>query len=271
MRGSARLASAASLLRPQSWPRERKCAVPPPCPPDWSTGPPGFVGVGAQKAGTSWWYALVTAHPRVHANPTGKELHFFDRFWDQAFGAREASEYQHWFSRPPGSMSGEWTPSYMFDVWAPGLLRVAAPEARLLVMLRDPLERYVSGLTHYLQRGAPRHPLVVGDAFRRGLYADQVLGLHQQFGPGQVLVLQYEACIRDPPGELARTYRFLELEPWQCTPDRLDRVVYGTTKRKETVDHLTRTALIDAYQADIRRLVDMVPELDLSLWPTFAP
>ncbi|MGI9118544.1 MAG: sulfotransferase family protein [Acidimicrobiales bacterium] len=213
----------------------------------------------------------MSAHPGVRANPTGKELHFFDRFWDQPFGAHEASEYQRWFARPPGCMSGEWTPSYMFDVWAPGLLKLAAPDARLLVMLRDPLERYVSGLTHYLQRGAPHHPLVAGDAFRRGLYADQVLRLHEHLGPDQVLVLQYEACIRDPARELARTYRFLGLEPSELAPERLDRVVYGTRQHKEAVDPSMRMMLIDAYQRDIRRLTDVLPELDLDLWPNFSP
>lgn len=227
--------------------------------------------MGAQKAGTSWWYALVTAHPEACANPTGKELHFFDRFWDQPFGPHQAAEYQRWFARPSGCMSGEWTASYMFDVWAPALLRVAAPDARLLVMVRDPLERYISGLSHYLHRGAPRHPLVAGDAFRRGLYADQVLRLHQHFGPEQVLVLQYEACTRDPPRELARTYRFLGLEPADFIPERLDRVVYGTGHDKVAIDPSTRASLIEAYSSDIRRLTDVVPELDLDLWPNFTP
>src|SRR5213595_3311651 len=55
----------------------------PECPPGWRTGPPDFVGVGAQRCGTSWWYrGTIRSHPQVVriAKP-GKELHYFDRFW----------------------------------------------------------------------------------------------------------------------------------------------------------------------------------------------
>ena len=44
---------------------------PPTAGPDEVTGPPDFVGIGAQKAGTTWWYEAVCAHPDAHAG----ELH----------------------------------------------------------------------------------------------------------------------------------------------------------------------------------------------------
>jgi len=52
---------------------------PPPPPPGFVTGPPDFVGVGAQKAGTTWWFRLIEAHPGVYHDPDQRpELHFFD-------------------------------------------------------------------------------------------------------------------------------------------------------------------------------------------------
>ena len=61
--------------------------TPPPLGPGNETGPPDFVGIGVQKAGTTWWYELMLTHPGIFA-PAGihKERHFFDRF-----GARPMS------------------------------------------------------------------------------------------------------------------------------------------------------------------------------------
>ena len=96
--------------------------------------PPDFVGIGAQRSGTSWWHGLIETHPHVHAlGWPFKELHFFDERRDA-----DARAYHELFRRPRGRLAGEWTPRYMYDAHTPALLRRAAPDARLLVMLRDP-------------------------------------------------------------------------------------------------------------------------------------
>ena len=112
----------------------------PECPPDWRTGPPDFVGIGAYRSGTTWLYEMIAAHPDV-AIPPGrpKELHFFESFWEGGFTPAEVARYHRYFPRPAGKLVGEWTPRYMFDSWTPRMLAVAAPEARLLVVLRDPV------------------------------------------------------------------------------------------------------------------------------------
>lgn len=87
----------------------------PECPPGWTTAPPDFVGIGAQQCGTTWWFSgALLAHPLV-AVPPGrrKELHFFDRYWTEDVEGDFATRYARFFPRPEGSISGEWTPSYM--------------------------------------------------------------------------------------------------------------------------------------------------------------
>ena len=83
---------------------------------------------------------------RARSKP-GKEIHFFDRFWDgREVPADLPGAYARQFPRPEGELTGEWTPRYMHDFWALPLLKAAAPEARILVMLRDPVDRYRSGI-----------------------------------------------------------------------------------------------------------------------------
>ena len=103
----------------------------------------------------------------------------------------------------------------MLDAWTPPLLRRAAPDARLLVLLRDPVERFRSGRTLAENRltvgAAPRAAANAG--YQRGVYADQLLRLWKVFPPARVLVLQLERCVRDPRAELRRTFAFLGLDP----------------------------------------------------------
>lgn len=238
---------------------------------DWTVGPPDFVGVGVQKAGTSWWFRAICQHPKVHwTGDRPKELHFFDRFWGVPFSKEHASAYHELFPRPSGTLIGEWTPRYMADHWTPRLLAEAAPDASLLVMLRDPVERYVSGLTHGTSRGAPLHPIVAGDAFGRGLYALQLKRLMRYFDPRRILVLQYERCSLEPAAELTRTFEFLGLELPARMPKAIQTRVNVTATEKPALDADARRALVDAYAEDVHELLGMDLKLDPSLWPNFA-
>jgi hypothetical protein len=242
-------------------------------PPGWQVSPPDFVGVGAQKAGTSWWHSLLSQHPMV-VTPTSadpqipKELHYFDRFWDAEVPRDDIDSYQRYFPRPEGFLSGEWTPRYMSDPWTIPLLAHAAPQTRVLVLLRDPVDRYVSGFTHSLIHGLPRNARTAAEAFQRGLYAAQLKVILDHFDRSQVLVQQYESCRRDPSGELARTLAFLGLSPSAVAPSFAE-VVNGTTRPKEPISPEVRQSLGMAYRRDSAELAEMFPDIDLSLWRSF--
>ena len=107
-----------------------------------TAGPPDFVGVGALGSGGGWWHSLLLAHPEI-APPAARRraLHFFDRFCAQEMGEADVAAYHERFPRAPGRLAGEWTGRYMFDAWTPPLLRRAAPDAKLLVIVSDPIER----------------------------------------------------------------------------------------------------------------------------------
>jgi Sulfotransferase family len=156
----------------------------------------------------------------------------------------------------------------MLDAWTPRLLRRAAPDARLLVLVRDPVERFRSGRTLAENR------LTVGStaraaanaAFGRGLYADQLLRVWRAFPPEQVLVLQYERCLRDARAELRRTFTFLGLDP--AAADRLDvdARVNASTGAKVGMSDWQEAVLVRRYAPENERLAALVPGIDLSLW-----
>ena len=229
---------------------------------------PDFVGVGAQKSGTSWWYHLLESHPGCLNRPEHKEVHFFDSYWAQPFDAADVAAYHAKFTAPPTQLVGEWTPRYMYDPWVPPLLRRAAPDCRILVLLRDPVDRYISGLTHSLGHDdLPPSALVSVDAFHRGLYASQLVRLFEAFDRAQVLVLQYERCVSEPARELARTYEFVGLDPAFVPADLLVPVRETRTEKHSIPQHI-RTSLVGSYADDLAALRSLGTDMDLGLWPT---
>ncbi|MGA2321432.1 MAG: sulfotransferase [Solirubrobacteraceae bacterium] len=245
---------------------------PPTCPPGWSTGPPDFVGVGVQRCGTTRWFDLIARHPEISRSAAAKELHYFDRFYAGGCGPAETIGYHEYFPRADGSKVGEWTPVYLSAPWIPSLLAAAAPDARLLVLLRDPIERYLSGLALDIsvakRRGAPLSRYAPLEAYVRGFYHAQLAGLLRHFDRSQLLILQYERCTREPESQLRRTFAFLELEDTGFMP-----ALAAHPKRqaeKPRLDPGTRDAYVRAYQDDVLSLIESFPEIDLRLWPNFA-
>jgi hypothetical protein len=245
---------------------------PPSCPPGWRTGPPDFVGVGVQRCGTTRWIRLIAAHPEVIWPPSAKELHYFDRFYLGGWAEREIAGYHQYFPRDGKRKVGEWTPLYMSAPWVPALLSQAAPRVRLLVLLRDPVERYLSGLQHDAgaarEQGASLSRLSPLDAFARGLYHAQLSSLLAHFERSQILVLQYERCAREPLVELRKTFEFLELSDVDFVPDLT--IAPNRQASKPKLDSQAKQAYVRAYRDDVLALVEAFPEIDLELWPNFS-
>ncbi|MBI3799922.1 MAG: sulfotransferase domain-containing protein [Deltaproteobacteria bacterium] len=110
---------------------------------------PNFLGIGVMRAGTTWLYAQLRTHKQVYISPQ-KELNFFTDFYDRGIGwysghfpsAQEAVQYK---------AIGEITPTYIADPDAPARIRAHMPESRLIVMLRNPVDRAYSEYTKTLR------------------------------------------------------------------------------------------------------------------------
>lgn len=173
--------------------------------------PPAWVGIGAQRCGTTWFTDLATQHPDVSLPVGGrKEAHFFDRFLATPWSDARIGEYHASF--PAARAAGEFTPAYLRCLWVPRLLaRAAPPETLLVVLLRDPVERFWSSLRWMATRpGAPREADgrtwrhwvrdKGDDALWGGMYATQLGVWTSVFPRTSFLVLQYERIVRDPQG-----------------------------------------------------------------------
>jgi len=138
---------------------------------------PQFLIVGAQRSGTTYLHHLLSQHPGVHMPPE-KELHYFDLVpvRDRAV---DLDEYAEAFrGARPGQVVGEATPSYLYFPWVPELLAAHLPEARLIVVLRDPVDRAYSHYWKAVRDGRERltfeRALAAEPARLRGSHRDRV-------------------------------------------------------------------------------------------------
>jgi hypothetical protein len=104
---------------------------------------PDFVVIGTQKGGTSFFYRLLTEHPLVRG-AAAKELHFFDNKFAEGvrWYRRCFSEGKHVDGHR--TITGEASPSYLFDQQVPERMAQIVPEARLIALLRNPVDRAYS-------------------------------------------------------------------------------------------------------------------------------
>ena len=235
------------------------------------SGPPDFIGMGTQRSGTTWWQRLLKRHPAIKTPLNRKkEQHFFDKFGKRPMQPSDIAHYHELFPRGPGELSGEWTPRYMRDIWGPRVVAQAAPDAKVLIMFRDPVERYRSGVLHQGQRTPYRDAAwLATDAIERGRYALQLRRVYDYFDEDQVLVLQYEQCRVDPFEQYRRTLDFIGA-PWH-EPKEPTRT-RGTAQKshKEPIWDDLRYAITRELEAEVSELAELVPGLDVSLWPNFA-
>ncbi|MGM0412717.1 MAG: sulfotransferase domain-containing protein, partial [Pseudomonadota bacterium] len=170
---------------------------------------PTFLVIGGQKCGTTWLAEMVSQHPQVGTGER-KELHFFNI---PAHRTEGLEGYRRQFRRPPGIRAlGEFTPDYLYateggpageTIPVAETIRQWFPGVRLVVCLRDPVERALSALHHHQRKG--RIP-VDTDPFTappelgildKGLYAHHLAPWLERFPREQLLVLSHERELAD--------------------------------------------------------------------------
>ena len=147
----------------------------------------------------------------------------------------------------------------------PPLLAKAAPDTKLLLILRDPIERFRSGLASEIRNGAAHVGATIAEVVGYTMYAENLRRWMDYFPAEQILIMQYERCVAAPAEQLVATYRFLGVDP-EYRPATLDRPVNKTVEDKIALDPDVKSRLRDIFAPDVAELVKLVPALDLSLW-----
>jgi Sulfotransferase domain len=262
-------------------------------------GLPDFLIIGGKRAASTSLWNHVVRHPSVlpmfPSRQRIKGTSFFTTNWD-----RGQSWYRSHFalaahrrvrSRRDGTppITGEATPYYLFHPLAPERAAAVTPDARIVAILRDPVDRAYS---HYRERArhgaemlsfeealAAEEERLEGEESRiieergyvslahehlsyvaQGRYASMLERWYAAFPRDQVLVLLNEDFDRDPDEVLARLFAFLGLHRWE--PPRLERYNFHPDP---SMAPATRAELVERFREDNRRLESLLG-VSLSGW-----
>ena len=187
---------------------------------------PSFLILGTQKAGTRWMRNMLCQHPDVFMPE--EEVHFFDSAENYARGR---AWYEARFAGARGQRAiGEKTPNYLITeksdpLELPRRIHDLLPDARLIAILRNPVERAISAINHHMRVGYMDAAVDLDREVRRFVaeerpfirygYYQQHLAAYQRFyDPSRMLVLIYEEdVVAQPLATLQRVCRFLEIDP----------------------------------------------------------
>lgn len=192
-----------------------------------------FLVAGVQKAGTTALHDYLRTHPQL-CLPDVKEPHFFDddtRDWSDP----DYRAYEALFHQAEGRLCGECTPIYIY--WPNCLERIRAynPAMKIVVSLRDPIERAWSHYRMELARGAENLPFSkairtgrerfsdetpfggyhrVYSYIERGFYAAQLQRLCEFFPRDQIFTMDAQQLRSNPRVSLDRLCDFLDVDPF---------------------------------------------------------
>jgi hypothetical protein len=163
-----------------------------------------FLGIGAQKCGTTWLYEALARQPGI-AFPAGKEVHY----WNNPQG-RSIEWYSTLFN-DNSQVSGDITPAYAFLPQSTiQKIHCAFPDLRLIYLIRNPMERAWSAARMALGRAEMHHDEASDQWFidhfqskgslARGDYETCIRRWRSVFDPNQLLIVRYESICTNPVG-----------------------------------------------------------------------
>ena len=254
---------------------------------------PDFVVIGAAKGGTTFLYHLLTRHPLVE-HAAVKEPHYFDLLFEEG-----TEWYRRCFPEPGWkdgrkTITGEASPSYLWHPLAPERMAEVIPDARLIALLRNPVDRAYSAHHHRLRRRhetrsfeetietalrleealetrETRPSAPEGEAsepedraghkdtrsssiLRRGIYVDYLQRWSRFFSDEQMLVLKSEDFFERSVETIKVVLGFLDLPEWE--PEASELGDKRNTGKYEGIDPATRRRLEEYFEPHNQRLYD---------------
>lgn len=219
---------------------------------------PDFLIIGVQKGGTTSLYRYLEQHPCV-APAFAKEVHFFDNHtrdckyskgmrWYRSNFVYQTNRTLHQIRHKQNLLTGEGSPDYIFDPLAPKRIAQTLPHIKIIILLRNPVDRAYSHYLHNIRAAWDPHrePLSFEEAIEaeaeriqgerekllaqenyfsynymhysylaRGLYIEQLKTWFSLFPPEQFLILNSEDFFHDPDVVYQQVLKFLGLAPFQ--------------------------------------------------------
>lgn len=254
----------------------------------WLRDLPDFVIVGVQRGGTTSLYQYLMQHPCVAA-ARKKEIHYFSLFyyrgqaWYRAYFPMRGHKDRLRRRYETDIITGEASPYYMFHPAAASRLAQTIPQAKLIAILRNPIDRAYSHYLHNLKHPEIGEKLsfkaaIAAEAERlageyerlssdihypghnyrhysylsRGIYVDQLQRLASYFPTEQMLILSSEVFFANTANSFSQVLHFLGLPDWAPA----EYLAHNAGQKGIELNPETRKYLFEYFQPHNQRLFD---------------
>lgn len=216
---------------------------------------PNFLIIGVQKAGTTSIYNYLVEHPQVFMSRI-KETNFLEQNWlELPEGKRNKNgivtieDYARLFEPVTDEIAiGEASPNYLFhDKTAAARIKQYVPEAKLIAVLRNPVERaysdYLMHLRDSINGGVKTSFATQIDRaeksfiIRKGFYAQGLKHFYQEFPKEQIKVCLYDDLVRDSQEFMRDFYRFIGVDA-DFSPDTTKKVQQAKVPKNQAINNL---------------------------------
>lgn len=259
---------------------------------------PNFIVIGTQKGGTTSLYNYLIQHPCI-ASAFAKEVHFFDNHTRAHNFGKGMAWYRSHFEyslhksynkivHQQDLITGEASPDYIFDLHAPQRISSAVPGVKLIVLLRNPVDRAYSHYLHNVRAAydvgretlsfeeaiAAEESRLLGEREKmlqqesyfsynymhysylaRGIYTDQLKTWFNLFPREQVLVLKSEDFFAAPNIIFKQVLEFMNLPAWELTKYKSYNSREEGTAR---ISSATRERLVDYFKQHNQELSQLL-------------
>ncbi len=162
---------------------------------------PTFLGIGVNKAGTTWLHDVLASHPHIWMPSRRKEVNFFTKHYGKG-----VDWYERFFPDTSEGATykeiGEYSPAYLYDERCPARIAEIPSIQKFLLSLRNPVDRLYSAYGHKVRNRnysasfetyLEEHPSQV----ERGFYASHLKSYLQHFDRNQFLILRFDELFAD--------------------------------------------------------------------------
>jgi hypothetical protein len=190
-----------------------------------------FIGIGSTKSGTTWLFYMLGQHPQI-CRSEPKEIGYFNyAHYVKDFArphelklinrnhTKPFSWYKRHFRHCSGhTIKGEFTPYYLYDERAPSLIKQYFPEVKLIVCLRNPIDRayslYWEWRSYRKRENRTFEESIKEDRryIEHGFYYKYLSHYIRCFELDQIMVVLFDNMIINPEQEIINVFRFLKID-----------------------------------------------------------
>lgn len=232
---------------------------------------PNFLYVGPDKAGSSWLHEMLLKHPDTYLTPA-KDLYFFDRYYDRGL-AWYAAQFR---DARDETVVGEVCQDYLFHPEAAGRIHATLGPVKVMVCLRDPVERAWSSYLYMRKHGIG--PETFGEALRsrpelleHGRYATGLERFLDRWPREQIHVALFDDLVADPQAFMDAVTAFLGVQRLVLAPSDLAARLPAARARSVVVASTVRRTADWVREHDGARLVGVVKRSSLVQRALYRP